>query len=151
MVEWVLPKQLLPHELCKIAVQQSPWSPIPLLMPLLKFLPQWLNSVCAGTAERINKVQLMINRKMLVPFRQVSNAVISCPLIRHNTSTPEDILPDKPHKDSSIPVIHWNNKALIAPPLGPSKIPLMWNKPSFIIFSASQNRLISFDDFAWPA
>ena len=99
-----------------------------------------LNSVCAGTAERISKVQLAIYRKMLVPFRQVLDAVISCPLIQHNSSTREDILQDKRHKGSSIPILNCNNKALIASSLDPSKTPLMWNKLSFIIFFCGLKR-----------
>ena len=93
----------------------------------------------------------MIYRKLLVPFRQVLNAVISCLLIRHNSSTREDILPDKRHKGSSISVFNCNNKALIAPPFDPSKTPLMLNKDFFIILSAGQNRLINPDDSAWSA
>ena len=116
-------------------------------MPLLKFLPEWLNNVCGGTAERISKVQLMIYRKTLVPFKQVLNAVISCPPIRHNNSTREVILPDKRHKGSSTPVFHCNNKALIAPPLDPYKTPLMWNKSFFF---CGPNRLINLDNFAGP-
>ena len=107
--------------------------------------------ICTGTTERNNEVKLAIYRKMLIFVREVLNVVISCPLIRNNSSIREDILPDKRHKRSSIPLLNCNNKALITPSLDAFKTLLMWDKLSSIKFSAGQNRLIDLNNFAWSA
>ena len=69
------------------------------------------------------------------------------PLIRNKSNTREDILPDKWHKGSSIPVLSCNNKARVVYPLDLSKTLLVSKKPPFIIFSADPNRLINLDNF----
>lgn len=79
-------------------------------------------------------MQFIIYRQMLIRFRQVLNAVITSPHIPNNSSTREEILPDKRHKGSGISVLSCNNKALIALPLDTFKAPPVQNQPSLYYF-----------------